>query len=148
MMADMADVENIMAETESDSNPKQETSKKLLKSILKKQANEETINLDAEINESMEILASSAMNFRTERNSQPEKNEGEKKSAKRKKRTKEEKKISSDEFEKNQKQKSRKMALSYLKCWKKNKEEWKFQKVRQTWLLKHMYDTSLVINAY
>ena len=32
----------------------------------------------------------------------------------------------------------------YLETWKKRKGLWKFQKVRQIWLLQHMYDTELV----
>ena len=32
----------------------------------------------------------------------------------------------------------------YLETWKKWKGLWKFQKVRQVWLLQHMYDTELV----
>jgi len=35
-------------------------------------------------------------------------------------------------------------SLAYLHNWKNNRSEWKFQKKRQTWLLKHMYDTKTV----
>lgn len=34
-----------------------------------------------------------------------------------------------------------KQALEYLACWSKKREEWKFNKSRQTWLLQHMYDS-------
>lgn len=37
-----------------------------------------------------------------------------------------------------------KHALDYLTCWEKNREEWKFQKTRQTWLLQHMYDSEKI----
>ncbi|XP_043567818.1 uncharacterized protein C7orf50 homolog isoform X1 [Chiloscyllium plagiosum] len=32
------------------------------------------------------------------------------------------------------------LALKYLKSWSKKRKNWRFQKTRQTWLLKHMYD--------
>ncbi|XP_056125530.1 uncharacterized protein C7orf50 homolog [Rhinichthys klamathensis goyatoka] len=32
-------------------------------------------------------------------------------------------------------------ALEYLACWSKNREAWKFNKSRQTWLLQNMYDS-------
>ncbi|XP_001640503.2 DEAD-box ATP-dependent RNA helicase 42 [Nematostella vectensis] len=35
-------------------------------------------------------------------------------------------------------------ALSYLKMWNSNRKQWSFKKVRQVWLLKHMYDPSKV----
>lgn len=34
----------------------------------------------------------------------------------------------------------------YLDTWKRRKSAWKFQKVRQVWLLQHMYDTEQVSN--
>ena len=34
----------------------------------------------------------------------------------------------------------------YLETWKRRKSLWKFQKVRQVWLLQHMYDTEQVSN--
>ena len=34
----------------------------------------------------------------------------------------------------------------YLENWKHRKSLWKFQKVRQVWLLQHMYDTEQVSN--
>ncbi|CAH1793780.1 unnamed protein product [Owenia fusiformis] len=37
-----------------------------------------------------------------------------------------------------------KLCLQYLKEWKTNKEKWSFQKVRQVWLLKHMYDVEKI----
>lgn len=123
---------------------KQTTSKEFLKSILKKPAEDEQIFSDEEINASIDMLAASALPKSTERTERSA--EGENKPSKRKKRTKEEKEAALNESTKEQKNKSRKMALSYLKCWKKQQEQWKFQKVRQTWLLKHMYDESLVTN--
>ncbi|KAI0239726.1 hypothetical protein LSAT2_009550 [Lamellibrachia satsuma] len=33
------------------------------------------------------------------------------------------------------------LALEYLQQWCNNREEWSFQKVRQVWLLQHLYDT-------
>ncbi|RUP46528.1 hypothetical protein BC936DRAFT_146842 [Jimgerdemannia flammicorona] len=35
-------------------------------------------------------------------------------------------------------------ALEYLSTWKKARSSWKFQKVRQTWLLLHIYDEDKV----
>lgn len=35
-------------------------------------------------------------------------------------------------------------ALNYLTCWSEKREEWKFQKTRQVWLLQHMYDSEKV----
>ncbi|GLD71146.1 uncharacterized protein AKAME5_002246700 [Lates japonicus] len=35
-------------------------------------------------------------------------------------------------------------ALDYLTCWAENRAEWKFQKIRQTWLLQHMFDSEKV----
>ncbi|XP_044159887.1 uncharacterized protein C7orf50 homolog [Bufo gargarizans] len=37
-----------------------------------------------------------------------------------------------------------KQALQYLKRWSKKHPEWKFQKIRQTWLLMNMYDPEKV----
>ncbi|XP_078009044.1 protein cholesin isoform X7 [Phascolarctos cinereus] len=34
------------------------------------------------------------------------------------------------------------LALDYLISWANKREEWKFQKTRQTWLLLHMYDSN------
>ncbi|KAI4898066.1 hypothetical protein NFI96_018069 [Prochilodus magdalenae] len=39
-------------------------------------------------------------------------------------------------------------ALEYLKCWSEKREEWKFQKTRQVWLLQHMYDSEKVSDAH
>ncbi|XP_063447105.1 uncharacterized protein C7orf50 homolog [Mytilus trossulus] len=47
------------------------------------------------------------------------------------------------ETEENKKS-SKELAIAYLKLWKKNREEWKFQKVRQVWLLSNMLDSDLV----
>ncbi|XP_076025785.1 cholesin-like [Genypterus blacodes] len=35
-------------------------------------------------------------------------------------------------------------ALDYLTCWAENRGEWKFQKLRQTWLLQHMFHSEKV----
>jgi len=35
-------------------------------------------------------------------------------------------------------------ALLYLRQWKKHRTEWKFQKHRQIWLLRHMYDVQKI----
>ncbi|CAG2187752.1 unnamed protein product [Mytilus edulis] len=42
------------------------------------------------------------------------------------------------------KKSSKELAIAYLKLWKKNREEWKFQKVRQVWLLSNMLDSEMV----
>ncbi|XP_061081376.1 uncharacterized protein C7orf50 homolog isoform X1 [Conger conger] len=36
------------------------------------------------------------------------------------------------------------LALDYLTCWSEKREDWKFQKTRQTWLLQHMFDREKV----
>jgi hypothetical protein len=40
--------------------------------------------------------------------------------------------------------KQRNEALSYLQLWKSHKESWKFEKLKQLWLLKHAADGTLV----
>ncbi|XP_075930346.1 protein cholesin [Petromyzon marinus] len=40
------------------------------------------------------------------------------------------------------------LSLEYLKSWATDKEQWKFQKLRQTWLLQHMYDAEKVPDSY
>jgi len=40
------------------------------------------------------------------------------------------------------------LSLEYLKRWKESRSDWSFQKVRQIWLLKHMYDLQLVSYFY
>ncbi|XP_074775007.1 protein cholesin isoform X2 [Athene noctua] len=47
-----------------------------------------------------------------------------------------------------QKQSGSERALAYLTSWSENREEWKFQKTRQTWLLLHMYDKEKVPDKY
>ncbi|XP_034159587.2 uncharacterized protein C7orf50 homolog isoform X4 [Pangasianodon hypophthalmus] len=39
-------------------------------------------------------------------------------------------------------------ALEYLTCWSEKRDEWKFQKTRQVWLLQHMYDSEKVSDAH
>ncbi|KAL7874839.1 hypothetical protein SRHO_G00058090 [Serrasalmus rhombeus] len=68
------------------------------------------------------------------------------------------KKIRRKEEKKNQKEKSekeelktsvaQKQALEYLTCWSEKREEWKFQKTRQVWLLQHMFDSEKVSDAH
>lgn len=41
-------------------------------------------------------------------------------------------------------QKGDKLASEYLKQWSDDRKNWKFQKVRQVWLLKHMYNQDQV----
>ncbi|XP_016417947.1 protein cholesin [Sinocyclocheilus rhinocerous] len=41
-----------------------------------------------------------------------------------------------------------KKALEYLTCWSERREEWKFHKSRQIWLLQHMYDTTKVTDDH
>ncbi|XP_016518766.1 uncharacterized protein C7orf50 isoform X1 [Poecilia formosa] len=41
-------------------------------------------------------------------------------------------------------QSASKLALDYLTCWAESRSAWKFQKIRQTWLLQHMYDSEKV----
>lgn len=40
------------------------------------------------------------------------------------------------------------LSLEYLTSWATDKEQWKFQKLRQTWLLQHMYDAEKVPDSY
>jgi WKF domain len=37
-----------------------------------------------------------------------------------------------------------KEAISYLEQWKKAREDWKFNKNTQSWLIRHMYDASVI----
>ncbi|XP_064613546.1 uncharacterized protein C7orf50 homolog [Liolophura sinensis] len=39
------------------------------------------------------------------------------------------------------------LALDYLSHWEKDREHWRFQKVRQVWLLQNMYDANKVNNS-
>ncbi|TSL82514.1 hypothetical protein Baya_6613 [Bagarius yarrelli] len=39
-------------------------------------------------------------------------------------------------------------ALEYLTCWSEKRDEWKFQKTRQVWLLQHMYDSEKVPDTH
>lgn len=39
-------------------------------------------------------------------------------------------------------------ALEYLTCWSEKRDEWKFQKTRQVWLLQNMYDSEKVPDAH
>ncbi|XP_061416186.1 uncharacterized protein C7orf50 homolog [Lethenteron reissneri] len=40
------------------------------------------------------------------------------------------------------------LSLEYLTSWATDKNQWKFQKLRQTWLLQHMYDAEKVPDSY
>ncbi|XP_042559077.1 uncharacterized protein C7orf50 homolog [Clupea harengus] len=51
------------------------------------------------------------------------------------------------EEKKEDQSKATEKALEYLSCWSERKSEWKFQKIRQTWLLQHMYDAEKVSDA-
>ena len=35
-------------------------------------------------------------------------------------------------------------ASTYLSLWKHSKESWKFSKIRQTWILKHIYSEKAI----
>ncbi|XP_066540058.1 uncharacterized protein C7orf50 homolog [Hoplias malabaricus] len=61
-----------------------------------------------------------------------------------KKKLKEEKK---SEKEESKSSIAKTQALEYLKCWSEKREEWKFQKTRQVWLLQHMFDSEKVSDA-
>lgn len=39
----------------------------------------------------------------------------------------------------------KKKAINYLKLWKKDKSNWKFEKLRQIWLLQNMFNEAMVI---
>ncbi|XP_036446817.1 uncharacterized protein C7orf50 [Colossoma macropomum] len=43
---------------------------------------------------------------------------------------------------------AQKQALEYLTCWSEKRDEWKFQKTRQVWLLQHMFDSEKVSDAH
>ena len=43
---------------------------------------------------------------------------------------------------------ARKNALNYLIVWKEQKEEWKFNKAKQIWLIKSMYSLEKVPSKY
>ncbi|KAL7886793.1 hypothetical protein AOLI_G00045140 [Acnodon oligacanthus] len=70
-------------------------------------------------------------------------------------RRKEEKKKQKEEEKKEKSEKegcktsvAQKQALEYLTCWSEKREEWKFQKTRQVWLLQHMFDSEKVSDAH
>ena len=64
---------------------------------------------------------------------------------KKKKNTKDKNSKDDDDNSDKQPEKSAKdLAIEYLKQWKKHRDEWKFQKVRQVWLLNHMYKQDMV----
>ncbi|XP_023933636.1 uncharacterized protein C7orf50 homolog [Lingula anatina] len=65
----------------------------------------------------------------------------------KKKKKKEKKKVSSETDKvvgDSEKTSARDLALEYLKKWHENRKQWSFQKVRQVWILQHMYDTQKV----
>jgi hypothetical protein len=43
-----------------------------------------------------------------------------------------------------QESKAKEHAIEYLRLWKDNREEWSFKKVRQVWLMGHMWDAEQV----
>ncbi|XP_062381566.1 uncharacterized protein C7orf50 homolog [Sardina pilchardus] len=51
------------------------------------------------------------------------------------------------EDKKEDQNKSAERALEYLSCWSEKRSEWRFKKIRQTWLLQHMYDPEKVSDA-
>ncbi|XP_071976542.1 protein cholesin isoform X2 [Engystomops pustulosus] len=73
----------------------------------------------------------------------------------KKKRNKEEKRLKkeAESFTKESEEEPAKvsvdqLAKDYLKSWYRKNPEWKFQKLRQTWLLTNMYDTEKVSNKH
>uniref|UniRef100_A0A8B8CLS0 Uncharacterized protein C7orf50 homolog n=1 Tax=Crassostrea virginica TaxID=6565 RepID=A0A8B8CLS0_CRAVI len=68
-----------------------------------------------------------------------------KKTPKSKKKKKKEKNVNeNDQPTLDPEQKADKLASEYLKQWSSDRKSWKFQKVRQVWLLKHMYNSEQV----
>lgn len=65
-------------------------------------------------------------------------------SSKKKKKVKKE----DDEDNDEQKEVAKDAAIEYLNLWKDNRDEWKFKKVRQTWLLQNMYEKEKVCIFY
>ncbi|XP_060777154.1 uncharacterized protein C7orf50 homolog isoform X1 [Neoarius graeffei] len=63
-----------------------------------------------------------------------------------KKKRKEEEKAKKEEESKSSNAQTQ--ALEYLTCWSEKRDEWKFQKTRQVWLLQHMYDSEKVSDAH
>lgn len=43
---------------------------------------------------------------------------------------------------------ARQKNLNYLSLWKHNKSEWKFEKLKQNWLQKHMFDEDMIPNEH
>ncbi|XP_051876929.1 uncharacterized protein C7orf50 homolog isoform X2 [Pristis pectinata] len=71
----------------------------------------------------------------------------------KKERKKEEKKLLREaglpvKKEKPQKSSACDLALEYLRKWSKKHKEWRFQKIRQTWLLQHMYDCDQISDKH
>ncbi|XP_030626153.1 protein cholesin [Chanos chanos] len=52
------------------------------------------------------------------------------------------------EEEQRQKLSAQQQALDYLTCWYERREQWRFQKTRQTWLLQHMFDSQKVSDTH
>lgn len=48
------------------------------------------------------------------------------------------------EDKKEDQSKAAERALEYLSCWSERRSEWRFKKIRQTWLLQNMYDSETV----
>ncbi|KAL5018847.1 hypothetical protein ScPMuIL_004569 [Solemya velum] len=66
-----------------------------------------------------------------------------KKKKKEKKKKKAEEKKNKKELDE-KKESAKTPALEYLKQWKSDRKNWKFQKVRQVWVLQHMYDDAQI----
>eukprot|EP01130_Rhizamoeba_saxonica_P011043 TRINITY_DN4572_c0_g1_i1.p1 TRINITY_DN4572_c0_g1~~TRINITY_DN4572_c0_g1_i1.p1 ORF type:complete len:129 (+),score=29.41 TRINITY_DN4572_c0_g1_i1:109-495(+) len=53
-----------------------------------------------------------------------------------------------DEKPEEEKEEGPHAAITYLVKWKKDRENWKFQKVRQVWLLKNLYNVELITKKH
>ncbi|XP_047666782.1 uncharacterized protein C7orf50 homolog isoform X2 [Tachysurus fulvidraco] len=70
------------------------------------------------------------------------------KKIRKKEEKKKQKEIVKSEKEESKSSIAQTQALDYLTCWSEKRDEWKFQKTRQVWLLQHMYDREKVPDAH
>ncbi|GAA6085072.1 uncharacterized protein C7orf50 homolog isoform X2 [Tachysurus ichikawai] len=70
------------------------------------------------------------------------------KKIRKKEEKKKQKEIAKSEKEESKSSIAQTQALEYLTCWSEKRDEWKFQKTRQVWLLQHMYDSEKVPDAH
>ncbi|OMH86092.1 hypothetical protein AX774_g321 [Zancudomyces culisetae] len=110
--------------------------------------NEENAKAESEIS----ITEDPSKKSKDSKRSQEEDTKSLSKGDKKKKRSKDEtheqsgnaRKVTEEDLSLDDASGSHKASLRYLLQWKNSKEQWKFQKARQNWLLRHLYDSEKV----